>query len=226
MVQHLRRPDDAAGEFGTKNMPRRVFLGLLGGAAALGVIAPGIQAKLAGSVVGGAVGLDGYQIYTVTGGIPTFDPATYRLRVDGMVRRPLSLGLHQLGALKPDTLHATFQCVTGWQVPNQVFEGVNLSRLLADASLLSGARYLNFYSFDGTYTESLPIRVALGPGAMVVTHLDGKPLSANHGAPVRLFVDHYYGYKSIKWLSRIEASSQPITGYWEHYGYPENAKIG
>ena len=211
---------------GAKNMPRRVFLGLLGGAAVLGVAAPGIQSKLAGSLVGGAVGLDGYQIYTVTGGIPSFDPATYRLGVGGLVERPLSLSLSRLSALGFDTVHATFQCVTGWQVPNQTFGGLSLARLLAQASPMAGARYLNFYSFDGTYTESLPVEVAMGPGVMVATHMDGRPLTADHGAPVRLFVDHYYGYKSIKWLSHIEAAAQPITGYWEHFGYPADAKIG
>ncbi len=211
---------------GAKNVPRRVFLGLLGGAALLGVVAPGLQSKLAGSPVGGAVGLDGYQIYTVTGGIPSFDPATYRLSLGGLVERPLSLSLDSIAALGFDTMYATFQCVTGWQVPNQTFGGLTMARLLAQASPMRNARYLNLYSFDGTYTESLPMEVAMGPGVMAVTHMDGKPLSADHGAPVRLFVDHYYGYKSIKWLSRVEASAQPITGYWENYGYPADAKIG
>ena len=226
MVQRVREPVDLTSGQAVKKMPRRVFLGLLGGAVVLGVAAPGIQSSLAGSVVGGAVGLDGYQIYTVTGGIPTFDPSTYRLDVVGLVEHPQSLSLDGLSLLGTDTLHATFQCVTGWQVPNQTFGGVTLARLLAHAAPLPAARYLNFYSFDGTYTESLPIEVAMGPGVMAVTHLDGKPLSADHGAPVRLFVDHYYGYKSIKWLSRIEASAKPVTGYWENYGYPADAKIG
>ena len=222
---------EVSEERATKNLPRRMFLGLstLGVAAIVaGPSAVDFLSKTAvGSVVSGATGLGGYQIYTVTSGYPSYSPSSYRLSLVGDVNNHLSLSLSDLAQMASPDMHATFHCVTGWTVPNQTFGGVMLKDLLAKAGV-SGTidgKYVNFYSFDGTYTEVMPLSEAMGNTAMVVTHLDGVPLPQEHGAPVRLFVDGSYGYKSIKWLSKIEVSSTPVEGYWEQYGYPANARI-
>ncbi len=222
---------EVSEELATKNLPRRMFLGLstLGVAAIVaGPSAVDFLSKTAiGSVVSGATGLGGYQIYTVTSGYPSYSPSSYRLSLVGDVNNHLSLSLSDLAQMASPDMHATFHCVTGWTVPNQTFGGVMLKDLLAKAGIsgpISG-KYVNFYSFDGTYTEVMPLSEAMGNTALVVTHLDGVPLPQEHGAPVRLFVDGSYGYKSIKWLSKIEVSSTPVEGYWEQYGYPANARI-
>lgn len=85
--------------------------------------------------------------------------------------------------------------------------------------------YVNFYSFDGVYTESLKLSEALDPSVLLAYEMDGQPLEQAQGAPLRLIVPKMYGYKSIKWLNRVEFSDTPITGYWEHYGYPAEAYI-
>ena len=221
----------AEEDLAAKNLPRRMFLGLstLGVAAIVaGPSALDFLSKTAvGSVISSAGGLAGYQIYTVTSGYPTYDSASYRLNVSGDVGNHLSLSLSDLKQMASPDLHATFHCVTGWTVPNQIFGGVMLRDLLNKAGVegATPGKFVNFYSFDGTYTEVMPLSQALGDTAMVVTHLDGQPLPKEHGAPVRLFVNGSYGYKSIKWLSKIEVSSTPVQGYWEQYGYPADARI-
>jgi DMSO/TMAO reductase YedYZ molybdopterin-dependent catalytic subunit len=227
-----KSPDTGSSEFlapveapSAKNLSRRTLLGVIGAGAALVVGGSTIQRLTASTSIGSALGTSGYTIYTVTGGFPTYDPSTFRVKVDGSVERPLSLSLSDLAAIDSSTLKATFQCVTGWVVPNQTFGGARLNKVLRAARPTREAQYVNFTSFDGTYTESLPLSRALQSDVMVVTHLDGKPLSRPHGAPVRLFVDGEYGYKSIKWLSTVTLSPTPIVGYWEQNGYPDNATI-
>ncbi len=218
-------------QLATKNLPRRTFIGLSAFGVAAIVAGPSavnlLSSTAVGSVVSGATGLGGYQIYTVTNGYPSYNPSSFRLSVVGDVSQPMSLSLSDIASMASPDLHATFHCVTGWTVPNQTFGGVMLKDVLQKAGIsgsLSG-KYVNFYSFDGTYTEVMPLSEAMGNTAMVVTHLDGQPLPKEHGAPVRLFVNGSYGYKSIKWLSKIEVSTTPVEGYWEQYGYPADARI-
>ena len=200
-------------------------MGLIGIGAALVAGGSTIEGALGSSVVGAAVGLGGYQIYTVSAGFPTVSDLAYRLHVNGEVSRPLALTISDLASLGYSEMTATFHCVTGWEVTNQRFGGIALSKVLAAAETSQDAKYVNFGSFDGVYSESLSIEDARSPATMVVTHLNGKPLSVEHGAPVRLFVEGMYGYKSIKWLSSISVSSRRVTGYWEQYGYPADAQI-
>ncbi len=206
-------------------MPRRVFLGLLGVGAALVAGGSSVEGLLGSSVAGSAVGLGGYQVYTVSAGFPTISRAAYRLKVSGDVDHRLELSLEDLASLGYSEVEATFHCVTGWEVRNQRFGGVALERVLSRAGINKSGGFVNFGSFDGIYSESLSMRDARSRGTMVVTHLNGAPLSVAHGAPVRLFVDGMFGYKSIKWLNSISVSQRPVTGYWEQYGYPADAQI-
>ncbi|MGC8464450.1 MAG: molybdopterin-dependent oxidoreductase [Acidimicrobiales bacterium] len=221
----LNEPERTSETPSGKNISRRTLLGVIGAGAALIVGGSTVQNLTASSSLGSALGTSGYTIYTVTGDFPTYDPQTFRIRVNGSVQHPLTLSLDELKAIDSTTLKATFQCVTGWIVPNQTFGGARLTKVIEKAGPKSDAQYVNFTSFDGTYTESLPLARAMKSDVIVVTHLDGAPLSRPHGAPVRLFVDGEYGYKSIKWLSEITLSPTPIVGYWEQNGYPNNATI-
>src|SRR5439155_1124552 len=85
-----------------------------------------------------------------------------------------------------------------------------------------------FSSFDGTYTETLSMEQATRDDVLVAHTMAGKPLSRDHGGPVRLYVAPMYGYKSLKWLERIEVTDHlPDWGsYWEHSGYDIEAWTG
>jgi hypothetical protein len=166
----------------------------------------------------------GFTIYTVTGGYPAA-PADYRLQVGGLVQKPLALSVSDLQQLPATHLTSVFQCVTGWFVPNVHWVGVRLVDLAARAGLHPQATAFEFRSFDGVYTESLTLAQARQSGAIVAYSMLGAPVTREHGGPVRLFVPDMFGYKSIKWLERIDLVSRPTPGYWEQNGYPINAWI-
>jgi DMSO/TMAO reductase YedYZ molybdopterin-dependent catalytic subunit len=216
---------------------RRVVLGMLG-LGAVGVVTgsgiqSGIDAALAPLQRVDPTGLTGllpgayFRIYTVTDGYPYQSPDSYQLTVDGLVRQPLRLSLADLRSRPATELVRAFQCVTGWRVPGVRWQGVLLADLLDAAGIEPGARALRFESFDGTYTESLTLDEARRPDVIVAYSLNGGPLSREHGGPVRLYVAPMYGYKSIKWLSRISLTDRVEPGYWETEGnYDVEAWVG
>jgi DMSO/TMAO reductase YedYZ molybdopterin-dependent catalytic subunit len=136
------------------------------------------------------------------------------------------LTLADLQALPQTQLVKDFQCVTGWRVHDVPWTGVLLSTLLDRAGVQPAARAITFTSFDGAYRESLTLEQARRDDVLVALTLDGKPLSAAHGGPVRLYVAPMYGYKSCKWLSGIEVVDRVQRGYWEQRGYSVDAWVG
>jgi DMSO/TMAO reductase YedYZ molybdopterin-dependent catalytic subunit len=227
------REDDGAG---ITHVGRRTVLGLFG-VGALGIAlgsridntVGGALTRVSSSLGGlGALvpGADNFRIYTVTGTLPHLDRATYRLKVEGMVERPLSLSLEDLAGLPRTELTHYFQCVTGWRVPDVHWSGVKLSDVLDRAGVRPGATALRFFSADGVYTESLTLTQARLPEVIVADAMIGSEVTPEHGGPVRLYVAPMYGYKSIKWLDRIQVTNTVTPGYWEDNGYPVDAWIG
>jgi DMSO/TMAO reductase YedYZ molybdopterin-dependent catalytic subunit len=171
-------------------------------------------------------GEGGWRYYSVTSDQPDLTTADYRLTLDGLVRRPMSLTWDDLRALPRTQWTRDFQCVTGWRVDDVRWEGVRLRDLLAEAGVDDDAQAVTFYSHDGVYTESLTLDQAMDDEVLVATHLDGDVVSQAHGGPVRLVVVPMYGYKSLKWLSRIELVDAVDPGYWEERGYDVDAYVG
>lgn len=205
---------------------RRVFLGMVGLGAAGVVVGAAVQSRLGQALGSGAgrllPGGDQFQIYSVSGSFPDIAPADYRLLVSGLVERPLRLSLDDLERLPSVRLVRTFQCVTGWQVPDVHWEGVRLGDVLDAAGVRTGATALAFDSYDGVDTESLTLEQARLPDVIVAYRMLGAPITTEHGGPVRLYVAPMFGYKSLKWLSGIRVVDQVIPGYWEENGYPVN----
>lgn len=216
----------------SKPIGRRTVLSLLG-LGALGTlfgshVQDGISSLLdslhAGSVASVLPGGGQFTIYTVTDGYPAA-PADYQLRVDGLVQNPLSLTVADLQSLPATRLTRDFQCVTGWEVADVHWVGVRLVDLAEHAGVDPAATAFQFASFDGVYTESLTLAQARETGAIAAYSMLGAPVTREHGGPVRLYVPEMFGYKSIKWLSRIELVTHAEPGYWEQNGYPVNAWI-
>src|SRR5581483_11664322 len=168
----------------------------------------------------------GWRIYTVSGSLPGFDPATWRLELAGAVERPLSLSHRELLALPKATQVSTFHCVTGWTVHDVAWGGVRIRDVLALARPHAGARALRFVSAEEPYDDYLTLGQASLPDVMLAYEMDGKPLSRAHGAPLRLVIPDMYGYKNVKWLKRIEAVPREQLGYWEQLGYDQDAWVG
>ncbi len=170
-----------------------------------------------------------FRIYSVTGSLPRRSDDEYWLRVDGLVARPATLSLADLRARLPQTaLQRDFQCVTGWRVENVDWVGVRVRDVLADAGVQPSGTHVVFHSFDGTYTETLSMEQANRDDVIVAHTLQGDPMSRQHGGPARLYVAPMYGYKSLKWLERIEVVTQldEHIGYWEQRGFDRDAWVG
>src|SRR4051794_30787125 len=117
-----------------------------------------------------------FRIYSVTRSLPHRAPAAYRLRVDGLVERPMELTLRDLLERLPQTvLRRDFQCVTGWRVDDVAWRGVALRHVLDRAGVLPAATRVRFHSFDGTYTESLSLAQARRSDVLVAHTLEGRP---------------------------------------------------
>jgi DMSO/TMAO reductase YedYZ molybdopterin-dependent catalytic subunit len=166
----------------------------------------------------------GFRFYSVTGSVPRRPEP--RVTVDGLVRRPRVLAAADLAALPQTRLVRDFQCVTGWRVPEVAWTGVALPDLLDAVGVAPGATAVHFTSYDGAYTESLTLEQARRSDVLVATGLKDRPISHAHGGPVRLAVLPMYGYKSLKWLDRIELTAAVRPGYWERRGYDVDAFVG
>jgi DMSO/TMAO reductase YedYZ molybdopterin-dependent catalytic subunit len=170
-----------------------------------------------------------FRIYSVTRSLPHRSQAEYRLRVDGLVERPTELTFDDLRRRLPQrALRRDFQCVTGWRVDAVPWRGVRLRDVLDLAGVRPAATRVRFHSFDGTYTESLSIEQARRRDVLVAHTLEGGAIGREHGGPVRLYVAPMYGYKSLKWLDRIELVEGLVDdgGYWESRGYALDGWVG
>ncbi|MDQ2850089.1 MAG: molybdopterin-dependent oxidoreductase [Actinomycetota bacterium] len=168
---------------------------------------------------------DTFRYYSVTGSVRTESAQTYRLAVSGLVGQPHTYSFADLQALPRTTFVQTFQCVTGWQVPQVHWAGVRLAELLDRAGPSKQAQVVRFRSFDGTYTETLTMDEARGADVIVALEMLGAPVTHDHGGPVRMYVGSNYGYKSTKWLSGIEVTDDETPGYWETRGYAVDGRL-
>jgi DMSO/TMAO reductase YedYZ molybdopterin-dependent catalytic subunit len=157
----------------------------------------------------------------------------WRLTIDGMVRKPLSLSLADIKALPSRTQITMHNCDEGWSAIGQ-WTGVPLAHVLASAELLPQARYVVFHCLDemvrtpdrsGFYYESLDLFDALHPQTILAYAMNGRALPVEHGAPLRLRVERQIGYKHAKYVTRIEAVDRlggigrGKGGFWEDRGY-------
>lgn len=211
---------------------RRVVLAMLGlgGAGVLfgKRIQDGLSSALSPNVAALLPSGGRFRIYTVTGFLPRKATTEYRFQLDGLVDRPLDLGFDDLVSRPATSVEKDFQCVTGWRVPKVGWKGVLLRDLLDEAGVTpgSGAAAVRLHSFDGVYTESLTLEQARRSDALIAYEMEGKPVSRAHGGPVRLLMSAMYGYKSIKWLSRVEVVNRVVPGFWEERGYDVDAWVG
>ena len=213
-----------------RTLGRAAFLGLLGAGAAglfLGRDAVGALGRIVPDSVESIVPTSGWRIYTIGSSVPRLDPVAYRLTVDGAVERPVTYTLDDLRALPRAEQVSDFHCVTGWVVENVRWGGVRLRDVLAEAGLRPDAKALRFVSAEVPYDDTLTLPQALLPDVMLALDMDGEPLSHGHGFPARIVMPRMYGYKSVKWVTRIEArTTYTDLGFWEQRGYDKDAWIG
>lgn len=153
-------------------------------------------------------------------GPPALDAARWRLKLDGLVRRPVELNLDALRQLPRTRVFADFHCVTRWSRLGNLWEGVATRDLVALAGGLSPeARFVVAYGYDFGWTTNVPLDDFLAEDALIAVLHDGEPISLEHGGPARLIIPRLYAWKSAKWLSSLEFVADDRPGFWERNGY-------
>jgi DMSO/TMAO reductase YedYZ molybdopterin-dependent catalytic subunit len=150
----------------------------------------------------------------------------WRLIVDGMVARPLSLTLEQVRQMPVRRQITRHDCVEGWSAIGK-WHGVPLSVLLKAAGLRDGARYIVFHCADrfggAPYYESIDLIDAFHPQTILAWAMNGHLLTVPHGAPLRLRVERQLGYKQAKYIERLEAVPSLAGSYGGKGGYWEDS---
>ena len=230
-----RRPREVPREnVGALRLGRAAFVGVVGAGVATLFYGKAISrvTRRVTNPVSDATGLtrivpsSGWRIYTVADTMPRFDPATWRLRIDGLVENPVELDYRELTSMPKAVQTSTFHCVTGWVVKGVRWGGVRFDDLLRHARPLPQAQAIHFVSSEVPYDDFLELRQVAAADVMLAYEMDGKPLPREHGAPVRVVIPEMYGYKNVKWVERITLVDRPGAGYWEQRGYDVDAWVG
>lgn len=150
---------------------------------------------------------------------PPFDPATWRFELSGELERPSAWSWDEFRALPTVTVTRDFHCVTTWSKYDVTWRGVSVGWLADEHGLMPSARHLIMHCADLGYTTNVPLEDALRDDVILAYELEGEPLPIEHGGPMRLIVPHLYGWKSAKWLRRLEFSAVDRPGFWEQRGY-------
>jgi DMSO/TMAO reductase YedYZ molybdopterin-dependent catalytic subunit len=170
---------------------------------------------------------------SITGGTPEYARhaadkfARWYLRIDGMVRNPLSLNLAQLIAMPSREQITRHDCVEGWSAIGK-WRGTPLGLLLKQAGLMTKARYIVFHCADqwgpgAPYYESVDLVDAFHPQTILAWSMNDGILPVKHGAPLRLRVERQLGYKQAKYIMRVEATDDLKKFYGGNGGYWEDA---
>jgi DMSO/TMAO reductase YedYZ molybdopterin-dependent catalytic subunit len=150
------------------------------------------------------------------------DLAGWDFTVSGEVDTTVKLTWAQVSELPRVEVTQDIHCVTRWSRFDASFAGIPWSALRELAGPRPSARFAIAHAEAG-FTANIPIEFLEREGAMLATHADGEPLSRDHGWPLRLIVPGKYFWKSAKWLRGIELTAHDRPGFWERYGYHNDA---
>jgi len=149
---------------------------------------------------------------------PDVPTASWTLTVDGLVETPVAWNWDAFLAQPQATDISDIHCVTAWSRYDNHWQGVSVRHLLETVRPRADARFVILHAHDG-YTTNLPLDRFADADVMLAHSWDGKPISREHGGPVRLVVPKLYFWKSAKWIQRIEFTAEDRPGFWEVRGY-------
>src|SRR5437868_5554258 len=156
------------------------------------------------------------------GSVPQTDLAAWDLRVFGQVENPVTLSWEDLRALPATEVTVDIHCVTRWSRFDTSFKGVHWRDLAELVRPKPTARFVVAHAEQG-FTSNLPLEAIEDENALLAYDADGEALSPDHGWPLRLMVPTRYFWKSAKWLRGLELRSTDEPGFWERYGYHNDA---
>ena len=158
-------------------------------------------------------------------GIAHVDPASWRLSIGGMVRRPGELSLDDIRRLPKKFVESFHQCagfprrpdIPTRRIANVVWGGVDLSELLSAADIDPKAKFLWSSGLDrgsydnlhgGYYQKDMPLERLAQGGVLLAYEINDETLTPEHGYPLRLIIPGYYGTNSVKWLYKLELADK------------------
>ena len=156
------------------------------------------------------------------GSVPRTDLKTWNFRVWGEVENPFSITWDEFKLMPRKKVHTDIHCVTRWSRLDMDWEGVPIQHILERAKLKPSAHFVLAHSEQG-YTANMPMNVLDDDDVMLADVADGGPLELDHGYPLRLLVPKRYFWKSAKWIRGLQFIPQDQLGFWERYGYNNNA---
>jgi DMSO/TMAO reductase YedYZ molybdopterin-dependent catalytic subunit len=156
------------------------------------------------------------------GGIPRFDPFRWDFTITGLVEEPVTWSLEEFRALPKAEITADMHCVTRWSTFDNLWEGVSTKEVLSHVALKPEAKFV-LLKCDGGYTTNMPLSVFADDDCLFAWRNNGEDISPAHGWPLRLVVPKKYAWKSAKWVRGIEFLPEDRLGFWERYGYHNDA---
>ncbi len=156
------------------------------------------------------------------GMVPQVDLAAWRFRVWGEVEEEIELDWQAFNRLPRSGNTQDIHCVTRWSRFDTSFQGVHWDEIAKLCRPLPSARFAVAWA-EHDFTTNVPYASLEDDLALLATHADGEPLTLEHGYPLRLVIPHKYFWKSAKWLRGIELLDHDQLGFWERYGYSNEA---
>jgi DMSO/TMAO reductase YedYZ molybdopterin-dependent catalytic subunit len=156
------------------------------------------------------------------GPVPRVDLKTWNLRLYGLVEAPLEVNWEQFRQLPRKQVTLDIHCVTRWSKLDTGWEGADLPALLSRIRPDPSAHFVVAECEYG-FTTSVPLEVLAAPQALLADTYEGKPLTAEHGYPLRLIIPGKYFWKSAKWLRALKFVERDELGFWERHGYHNDA---
>ena len=156
------------------------------------------------------------------GSVPRVDLAVWDFKVWGEVEEPLRLTWEEFTDLPATETTIDIHCVTRWSRFDTTFRGVHWRDLAARVRPKPTARFVVAHAEQG-FTANVPLAAIEDDDALFAYEADGEPLTPDHGWPLRLVVPSRYFWKSAKWLRGLELRSTDQPGFWERYGYHNDA---
>ena len=156
------------------------------------------------------------------GTVPHTDLATWDFKVFGEVEEPVTLTYDELKQLPATEVTVDIHCVTRWSRFDTSFRGVHWRELAKLVRPKPSARFVVAHAEQG-FSSNVPLSLLQEDESLVAYEADGEPLTPEHGWPLRLVVPQRYFWKSAKWLRAIELTAVDRPGFWERYGYHNDA---
>ena len=152
------------------------------------------------------------------------DKISYKLEISGLVAAVKILNYDEILKLANYEKVVTLDCVEGWSV-KALWSGFLVKDLLKDVDIKPEAKTIIFYAADG-YSTSFPLDYVLNNDILMASRLNGVVLPAERGFPFQLIAEQKWGYKWIKWITKIELSSDTnYKGFWESRGYNNDGSL-